>query len=528
MTVMQDMLFQSDQQLDNEHDDTILFADDRHGGEEEKKSAPWKIIIADDEEEVHAMTRMVMKKFEFEGRAVELISAYSGKQTIEIMEKQPDVAIILLDVVMENENSGLEVVKKIRDELRNPFVRIILRTGQPGQAPEEDVIRNYDINDYKSKTELTVQKLYTAVIASLRAYQGMRIIETNRIGLERIINSSRDLFEMQSLRSFSKNAIMQMCQLIAHDETHEGEMSGLAATVRKNELIAIAGTGRFESYGGFLVKDIPDQGLQEDFEQAVSISGSYFRDNVFIGHFKSINNNESLFYIKSYRPFEDFEKNLLKILSSNVSVAIDNIYLNNEIVDTQKEVIFTLGEIVETRSKETANHVRRVAEYSWILARALGASSEEANILRLASPMHDIGKIGIPDLILNKPGKLTEEEFEVIKTHTEIGYEVLKQSNRRIMKTAATIALQHHERWDGNGYPYGIKGEEIDLFSRITSVCDVYDALSHKRIYKDAWPEEEVHEYFKSMRSQMFDPKVVDKLFEHIDDIIAIKEKYPD
>ncbi len=151
MTTMQDMLFQSDQQLDNEHDDTILFADDRHGGEEEQKSAPWKIIIADDEEEVHAMTRMVMKKFEFEGRAVELISAYSGKQTIEIMEAQPDVAIILLDVVMENENSGLEVVKKIRDELKNPFVRIILRTGQPGQAPEEDVIRNYDINDYKSK-----------------------------------------------------------------------------------------------------------------------------------------------------------------------------------------------------------------------------------------------------------------------------------------------------------------------------------------------------------------------------------------
>lgn len=528
MTTMQDMLFQSDQQLDNEHDDTILFADDRLGGEEESSSTPWKIIIADDEEEVHAMTRMVMKKFEFEGRAVELISAYSGKETIEIMEEQPDVAIILLDVVMENENSGLEVVKKIRDELNNPFVRIILRTGQPGQAPEEDVIRNYDINDYKSKTELTVQKLYTAVIASLRAYQGMRIIETNRIGLERIINSSRDLFEMQSLRSFSKNAIMQMCELIVSDNMEDAPLSGLAATVRKGELIAIAGTGNYETYSGFLVKDIPDESLQEDFEKAMTISGSYFRDNVFIGHFKSLNNNESMFYIKSYRPFEDFEKNLLKILSSNVSVAIDNIYLNNEIVDTQKEVIFTLGEIVETRSKETANHVRRVAEYSWILARALGSSSEEANILRLASPMHDIGKIGIPDLILNKPGKLTPEEFEVIKTHTIIGYEVLKQSNRRIMKTAATIALQHHERWDGQGYPYGILGEEIDLFSRITSVCDVYDALSHKRIYKDAWPEEEVHNYIKSMRSKMFDPNVVDKFFEHIDDIIAIKEKYPD
>lgn len=528
MTTMQDMLFQSDQKLDNEHDDTILFADDRLGGDEVTESAPWKIIIADDEEEVHAMTRMVMKKFEFEGRAVELISAYSGRETIEIMEKQPEVAIILLDVVMENENSGLEVVKKIRDELKNPFVRIILRTGQPGQAPEEDVIRNYDINDYKSKTELTVQKLYTAVIASLRAYQGMRIIETNRIGLERIINTSRELFEMQSLRSFSKNAIQSMCDMISNGNALSEGLSGLAASLSHEQLIAIGGTGVFEEYSGYLIKDIPNEELREDIEKALTVSGCYFRDNIFISHFKSSNNNESIFYIKGKRPFEDFEMNLLKILSSNVSVAIDNIYLNNEIVDTQKEVIFTLGEIVETRSKETANHVRRVAEYSWLLARALGISSDEANILRLASPMHDIGKIGIPDLILNKPGKLTPEEFEVIKNHTTIGYEVLKQSNRRIMKMAATIALQHHERWDGTGYPNGISGENIDIFARITSVCDVYDALSHKRIYKDAWPEDEVHAYFKDMRTKMFDPVIVDKLFEHIDDIIAIKEKYPD
>lgn len=528
MTTMQDMLFKSDQKIDNEHDDTILFADDHLGGEEVIESAPWKIIIADDEEEVHAMTRMVMKKFEFEGRNVELISAYSGRETIEIMERQPDVAIILLDVVMENENSGLEVVKKIRDELMNPFVRIILRTGQPGQAPEEDVIRSYDINDYKSKTELTVQKLYTAVIASLRAYQGMRIIETNRIGLERIINSSRELFEMQSLRSFSQNAIQSMCMMISGGDEKPDALSGLAATLSQNQLIAIAGTGVFEAYGGYLIKDIPNDQLQQDIEKALSLSGCYFRDNIFISHFKSYNNNESIFYIKGNRAFEDFEMNLLKILSSNVSVAIDNIYLNNEIVDTQKEVIFTLGEIVETRSKETANHVRRVAEYSWLLARALGISSDEANILRLASPMHDIGKIGIPDVILNKPGKLTPEEFEVIKNHTTIGYEVLKQSNRRIMKMAATIALQHHERWDGTGYPSGISGEDIDIFARITSVCDVYDALSHKRIYKDAWPEEEVHDYFKEMRSKMFDPAIVDKLFENIDDIIAIKEKYPD
>ncbi len=517
------------EQLDMDHDDAILFADDSAHDSTDEPVKPWKIIIADDEEEVHAMTRMVMKKFEFDGRPVELISAYSGSETVEIMRQQPDVAIILLDVVMENENSGLQVVKQIREELRNPFVRIILRTGQPGQAPEEDVIRNYDINDYKSKTELTVQKLYTAVIASLRAFEGMRTIDTNRKGLERIIESSRGLFEMQSLNTFSKNALGQLSRIILHSEGSMGEpLDGFATTIRGGEMIMLAGTGRYDFNEGHLLKDVASPHVINDIENILNVEGTIVDGNRYIGHFKSFNDTEHIFFIDAPGQLNIFEQDLLKIFSSNIAVAIDNIYLNNEIVDTQKEVIFTLGEIVETRSKETANHVRRVAEYSRKMAIALGVTPEEANILRLASPMHDIGKIGIPDLILNKPGKLTPEEFDIIKTHTEIGYEVLKQSNRRIMKTAATIALQHHERWDGKGYPYQLKGEEIHLFSRITSVCDVYDALSHKRVYKDAWPEEEVHKYFKDNSGTMFDPKVVDVFFELLDEMIAIRMKYPD
>lgn len=514
-----------DEELDNE----LLFASDKTDNiEDAEPEKYWKIVIADDEEEVHAMTRMVLKKFEFEGQKIELISSYSGKETIRVMSDNPDVAILLLDVVMETENSGLEVVKAIREELANPFVRIILRTGQPGQAPEEEVIRSYDINDYKSKTELTVQKLYTAVIASLRAYRDMKTIERNRIGLEHIINSSRNLFEMQSLKAFTADVLDQFTNLLVNDVTEESEIVGLAITSIGGRNKIVESTLKYKSYVGMFIEDIDDLNIVKNINESFSNKKTSFASNYYIGYFDSLKQVENLVYIESPKSFTELEIDLIKIFSSNVAVAFDNIYLNNEIVDTQKEVIYTLGEIVETRSKETANHVRRVSEYSYIIAKAVGLANDEAKMLRLASPMHDIGKIGIPDYILNKPGKLTKEEFEVIKTHTTIGHEVLKQSSRKIMKTAATIALEHHERWDGNGYPNNIKGEEINIYARITSIADVYDALGHKRVYKDAWSEDEIHDFLNEQKGKMFDPKVIDLFFENIDKIQDIKRRYPD
>lgn len=489
----------------------------------------WKVIIADDEEEVHAMTKMVLKKFEFDGRRLELISTYSGFETLEMMKKNTDVAIILLDVVMEKDNSGLEVVKKIRDELKNPFVRIILRTGQPGQAPEEDVIRSYDINDYKSKTELTVQKLYTSIIASLRSFNDMKLIESNRIGLEHIIKSTRKLFEIQSITNFSNIALYQLERLMdINPEQKPYDGSGLIAVKEKDNFLIVAANGEYDQHIGL---DLSLCEINERIEASLlknDIGECRFDNNCMMVQYNALGRYEVILFIEGSRKFNEFDRYLLRTFSSNISIGYDNIFLNNEIIDTQREVIFTLGEIVETRSKETANHVRRVAEYSYVMAVATGFSEDDANILRLASPMHDIGKIGIPDHILNKPGKLTTEEFDVIKTHTLIGFDILKQSSREIMKTAATIALQHHERWDGKGYPYGLAGEEISLFSRITSLVDVYDALGHKRVYKDAWDEQEIQEFVEQEKGKLFDPRLVEIFFENVEKLKDIKELYPD
>jgi PAS domain S-box-containing protein len=216
-------------------------------------------------------------------------------------------------------------------------------------------------------------------------------------------------------------------------------------------------------------------------------------------------------------------------LESKVQKATSHIEeLMSEIEETQKEVVFTMGAIGERRSEETGNHVKRVAEYSKLFAVYYGLDEKEAELLKQASPMHDIGKVGIADSILNKPSALTQDEFEKIKEHTTLGYNMLKSSKRTLLQTAAIVANEHHERWDGKGYPNGLKGEEIHLFGRITAIADVFDALGSHRVYKKAWSDEKIFTLFKEERGKQFEPKLVDIFFEHVDEFLAIRDKFQD
>ena len=184
--------------------------------------------------------------------------------------------------------------------------------------------------------------------------------------------------------------------------------------------------------------------------------------------------------------------------------------------------------MIDLRSKEAAMHVRRVADVSYLLARKAGLSLKDASLLRYASPMHDVGKIAVPDAILNKPGKYTEEEYEKMKVHTNYGYIIFKDSNKEVMRAAAIVAQQHHERWDGKGYGQGLKGEDIHIFGRITGIADVFDALSHKRIYKEAWTPEDVYKKLKEEKGKHFDPELTDIFLENFDEFVQINNRYPD
>ncbi|MDD2760843.1 MAG: response regulator [Methylomonas sp.] len=198
--------------------------------------------------------------------------------------------------------------------------------------------------------------------------------------------------------------------------------------------------------------------------------------------------------------------------------------LNQEIIDTQRELIMTLGEICETRSHETGMHVVRVAEFSYLMATLAGC--EEAELIKHASPMHDIGKVAIPDHILNKPSKLDPDEWEIMKTHSELGFHMLSVSQRPLLNMAAIIAHQHHEKWDGNGYPRGLKGEEIHIAGRITAIADVFDALSYERCYKPAWEVDRILQLLKEERGTHFDPHLIDLFFNNVDRFLEQHQRY--
>lgn len=204
------------------------------------------------------------------------------------------------------------------------------------------------------------------------------------------------------------------------------------------------------------------------------------------------------------------------------------IRLQEEIEKTQQEVIYYLGEVAESKSKETGNHVKRVAEYSRLLALKYGMNSKEANLIANASPMHDIGKVGIPDYILHKEGKLTEQEWEIMQTHTMLGYNVFKNSTHPLLQTAALIALEHHEKYNGKGYPQNLQGENIHLYARIVAIADVFDALSHDRCYKKAWNDDVVFEFFEREKGEHFDPKLVDLFLNSKEEFIQIRNALRD
>jgi HD-GYP domain-containing protein (c-di-GMP phosphodiesterase class II) len=226
--------------------------------------------------------------------------------------------------------------------------------------------------------------------------------------------------------------------------------------------------------------------------------------------------------------FSEKDLEYLSLAASYSGKSLESALLTHEIEETQKEIIFTMGEIGESRSKETGNHVKRVAEYSYLVALSLGLSQEEAELLKMASPMHDIGKVAIPDDILKKPGKLTDEEFMIMQSHTDIGYNLLKNSKRRILKTAAIVAHQHHEKWNGRGYPQGLTREDIHIYGRITAIADVFDALGSERVYKKAWELDRILNLFKEERGEHFDPKVVDAFMQQLPQILKVRDQYSD
>ncbi len=264
-----------------------------------------------------------------------------------------DAAIVLLDVVMESDDAGLQVARFIRETAKNNHIRIILRTGQPGQAPERQVIVNYDINDYKSKTELTAQKLFTVVMSSLRSYRDILAIEQSRQGLEKIICASRDIFAAHSIEHFIQGVLQQLTSLLGTvDEAMYATslVASNATTTQNSQLVVFTGRGEFEKSEGKPISEVLTEEQLNACQEALKQKGIVYKDNYLFAYCSSEYNHSSMLFVSGIPEFlTETQKHLIEIFAQNVQLAYENVQLQAEIEDTQQELVYRLSEALEQR-----------------------------------------------------------------------------------------------------------------------------------------------------------------------------------
>ncbi|HSW12496.1 MAG TPA: DUF3369 domain-containing protein [Solimonas sp.] len=288
----------------------------------------WTILVVDDDPEVHSVTSLALDGFRFADRGLRFLHAHSGAEARSILAREPGIAVLLLDVVMETDDSGLEVVSYVREVLKNRFVRIVLRTGQPGQAPELDVITHYDINDYKHKTELTRQRLYTTIYTSLATYRDLMMLDANRRGLEKVIDASARIFELHSIDRFAQGVLDQLISLLLFEaDAVMLQASGLATDGGNGDLRIVAGTGAFSSLVGSEARATLPLPVLGRIDAAIAGADNDFGADHFVGVQHGQHGSDLVFYVSVGQPMPQPDRNLLQMFFRNVAIARDNVQL---------------------------------------------------------------------------------------------------------------------------------------------------------------------------------------------------------
>ncbi|EKE80502.1 DUF3369 domain-containing protein [Idiomarina xiamenensis] len=314
--------------------DTFLFADDTPPttpAESLPGKDAYQVLIVDDDEEIHTITQMALSEFTLDGHPLQFLSAYSGAQAKQLLQQHPNIAMMLLDVVMETDHAGLDVAHWVRHELKNRIVRIVLRTGQPGQAPEEEVISGYDIDDYKEKTELTYRKLVTLMYSTLRAYRDLRAIERNKLGLEKVISASAEVFSARSMQGLCQGILEQLVALItrADDALYcREQQSTLTASGEQGHPYEIIGaTGEYADKVGQPVSGDVNRQVIANLQARQQTVSFCVHEHCYYGLYQTHQQRRYLLFIRGIRELSELDQHLLQLFVNNSSIAIDNVML---------------------------------------------------------------------------------------------------------------------------------------------------------------------------------------------------------
>jgi response regulator RpfG family c-di-GMP phosphodiesterase len=496
--------------------DDFCFADEADAGAAAKKE-PWKVIIADDELDVHVATKLVLKEFSFRDRNIEFIDAYTGQEACDVLRQHPDAAVMFLDVVMETDDAGLRAVKRIREELGNKMVRIILRTGQPGHAPEDEVILNYDINDYKAKSEMTAKKLFTSIVAALRSFQDLATIESSRRGLVKVLDAASSM-DFRSRSLFVSGLLMQLGSLL---DIGEDDLVLIRRGEGGRDDSIMAAAGSYDPFVGEPVKDVFDEETVALVTQVLATGTTHVDGKRSIYEVPLPNLCDVAVYVGGARAISETELALIDVFCLKIVLAYENYEFVEQSRRDQNAEIALL-----TRLSSQASYLPiAYATNRGRLSRDITTKMKESGsrepienrlpeIIERAAMLADIGNYAIPAATLEKAGPLSADELALVRTHTESGAALLKEvldevTGGRVASLAQQIVSSHHECFDGSGYPNKLAGTDIPLSGRIVAVADCYMALTSERPWRKALPHVDAVNMIKQEAGKKYDPSVV-------------------
>jgi signal transduction histidine kinase len=378
-----------------DQDDVLQLIEDSGRVPEASTARKWKVAVIDDDQAVHEGTRFALSDYNLNGQTLEILSAYSAAEGRTLMRAHPDIAAVLLDVIMETDAAGLDLVEFIRNEIKNETVRIILRTGQPGQAPERRVIVDYDINDYKAKTELTADKLFTSLTAALRSYQQLeRMVQTRR-GLEIIIDAASTLYDFKSMQRLAEGVLTQIASLLNVDcagilVLRDGGAAG-------DDFSVLAGSGCYSRFTGAAGSKSLDTDLRQMVEAAFHRRKHEFADHRSVLYVRTGSGREVVVLLQAERDLSDTDRSLVEIFGSRLSIAFDNVILYQQLNEANTQ----LEDRVAQRTRALMQANRRLSAQWLRLQRANGFKNEI-----LGTVAHDLkNPLGV---ILGRTEMLTE------------------------------------------------------------------------------------------------------------------------
>lgn len=491
-----------------------------------KALPPWKVLIADDDRDVHEATRMALRGIRFCERTLDYVDAYSGAETLAALQENPDIAIVFLDVIMETEDAGLAVVRRIR-EAGFKLVRIIIRTGFPGQAPERQVIVDYDIHDYKEKTGLSVQKLFTSVISALRAYDDLKSLERHRRGLMSVLESV-SWFDFNAVQRYVSGMLAEFSDLARLQSQHLVILCRpTAQSAEMPTVIASLGEWQGEREPD-CIDDLPPATsalIGESFSTLQALSGAAGVTRFFRNH-----GIDLVVCASGDEAFAGADDVFLEVFLSKVCQAISNQQTFSEMVSVRDALLHAMAVRADRWKAGAAVELERLSSLVSALALQLNSALsfpgeiDEAFVrdIGVAVRLHDLGNESLPESLLRKLGSFDADERRLMQSHVEAGMAALDQlllgtCHSNVFDLARSITASHHEHLDGSGYPHALRGATIPLAARIVAVADAFVAMTSLRPHRPALMPSAVCAEIEAAAGTLYDPRIVEALLDVVD-----------